>query len=181
MKKGYIITLKLVVISMLLLSCSKGQKNNVNFIKNLSNDTDFNLPLYNESLKILIDKNDIIYVTSLRQLYNLKESKYLKYKDFDSFLIEVINNDLLSKDELSKVSESNFKIDKVVQQKYDKEGLNYLLKEYSEKTNMSNKYYLTSDLNLNFKFSLMYIFFKNNYYVMQNDHSGKYVLIDKNI
>ena len=181
MKKGYMNKLKLLVVLMLLLSCRKEQKYNLEFIKNLSNDTDFNLPLYNESLKILINKNDVIYVTSLRQLYNLKESKHFNYKDFDSFLIEVINNDLLSKDNLSKISEFNFKIDKEIQEKYDNEGLNYLLKVYTEKSKMSNKYYIISDLNINTKFCLMYLFFKNNYYVIQNDHSGKYVLIDKNI
>ncbi|MFH6988384.1 hypothetical protein ACHRVW_11615 [Flavobacterium collinsii] len=181
MIKGYLNKLKFLVILVLLLSCSKEQKNNVDFIKNLSNDTDFNLPLYNESLKILIDKDDVIYVTSLRQLYNLKESKHFNYKDFDSFLIEVINNDLLSKDDLVKISETNFKIDKEIQEKYHKEGLNYLLKEYTEKTKMPNKYYIISDLNVNTKLCLMYLFFRNNYYVMQNDYSGKYVLIDKNI
>jgi len=179
--KQHIFKLIVIILSTLLYSCDKELLNDRKFIENLSNDVDFNLPLYNESLKILINKNDTIYSTSLRQLYSIKGKKYQNYKDFDSFLIETINGDLLSKSELTEISEYSFTLDKAVMKDYNNNGLNYLINEYCEKSPTINKYYILSSKSLNIKQTIMYFFFKNNYYVMQNDHSGKYVLINKNL
>lgn len=173
--------LVIVILTLLFYSCNKELLNDKKFIENLSNDKDFDLPLYNESLKILIDKNDTIYSTSIRQLYNINNENYKEYKDFDSFLIKVINEDLLSKSDLIKNSEFNFTLDKKIIDDYDNKGLNYLINTYCEKSNTKNKYYILNKLSLSQKQSLMFFFFKNNYYVMQNDDSGKYVLIDKNL
>lgn len=173
--------LLVIIFSFLLCACSKELKNDKKFIENLSNDVDFDLPLYNESLKIFINKDDTIYATSLRELYFIKNKNYKDYKDFDSFLINAINDNLLSKSDLIKNSDFNFVLDKTVMEDYNNNGINYLINKYCEKSDSKNKYYILSNLSFNIKRSLMYFFFKNNYYVMHNDHSGKYVLISKNL
>ncbi|KFF02623.1 hypothetical protein [Flavobacterium reichenbachii] len=170
-----------IILAFLFYSCNKELSNDEKFIESLSNDVDFNLPLHNESLKILIDKNDTVYSTSLRQLYEINNRNYKDYKDFDSFLIKAINEDLLSKSDLLKNSEYSFTLSEKLLHNYDNKGLDYLIKTYCEKSNSKNKYYIISGLSLNEKQSLMFFFFKNNYYVMQNDDSGKYVLINKNL
>jgi hypothetical protein len=168
--------LLVIIFPFLLYACSKELKNDKKFIENLSNDVDFDLPLYNESLKVFISKGDTIYATSLRELYFIKDKNY---KDFDSFLINAINDNLLSKSDLIKNSEFMFVLDKTVMEDYNNNGLNNLINKYCEKSDSKNKYYILSNLSFNIKQSLMYFFFKNNYYVMLNDHSGKYVLICK--
>jgi hypothetical protein len=173
---------KLLVIFLLFLfyACKKELVNDEKFIKNLSNDVDFNLPLYNESLIIFIKSSDSIYALSLRQLHTVNAKSYLEYKDFDSFLINSLNGDLLSKSDLIKNSEFAFKLDITVIRDYNSKGLDCLKNKYCEKSDINNKYYVLNDLSLNIKRSVMYFFFKNNFHIMQNDHSGKYVLIDKN-
>ncbi|EKT4510726.1 hypothetical protein RYR30_002566 [Flavobacterium psychrophilum] len=175
--------IKLLVIIVLLFSlfaCKKELANENRFIENLSNDENFDLPLYNESLMIFINKNDTVYITSLRQLYSIKEKHYKDYKDFDSFLIKVLNANLLSKSDLIKNSIFTFELNKTVLNEFNSKGLDYLKKTYCERANVENKFYIINNLSLDIKQSVMYFFFKNNYYIMQNDHSGKYVLIDKN-
>ncbi|WP_306352566.1 hypothetical protein [Flavobacterium sp. '19STA2R22 D10 B1'] len=168
------------VLLLITISCKKELSNNEKFIQNLSNDVNFELPIVNESLMIFIMKKDVIYITSLRQLYSIKNKRYKKFKDFDSFLIDAINNDLLSKEELEKNSIDSFKLNKIIMNEFKQKGIVYLKDSYCESSNTIRKYYLKKDLELNIKQSIMYLFFKNNYYVMQNDYSGNNVLIDKN-
>lgn len=172
--------LLILIICIFLCSCKNKLNNDIKFVQNLSNDVHFNIPFYNESLIIFISIDDIIIQTSLRELYTIKTRKYSKYKDFDSFLVTSLNNNLLIKSDFSLTSNLVFELNKNIMNEYNKKGLIYLKETYCEKSNDHKKYYIKSDLNLNIKQSLMYIFFKNNYYVMQNDHSGKFVLIDKN-
>ena len=77
------------------------------------------------------------------------------------FLIEVINNDLLSKSDLIKNSEFNFTLDEMITRDYHNKGLNYLLETYCEKSNIKKKYYILNKLTLKQKQSLMFLFFKN--------------------
>lgn len=162
------------------VSCKKELSNNEKFIQNLSDDIDFELPMVNESLMIFISKSDTICITSLRQLHSIHEKDNKGFNDFDSFLIEVINNDLLSKAELEKKSKIFFILDKTILSEFEQKGIEYLKNTYCETSNTKCKYYIKTNLDLNTRQSIMYIFFKNNYYVMQNDDTGNDVLIDKN-
>ncbi|RUT67722.1 hypothetical protein D0817_24910 [Flavobacterium cupreum] len=181
MNRNRIKLLATIVLLFSLFACKKELANENRFIENLSNDENFDLPLYNESLMIFINKNDTVYITSLRQLYSIKEKYYKDYKDFDSFLIKVLNGNLLSKSDLIKNSIFTFELDKNVLNEYNNKGLDYFKKTYCENSKIKDKFYITNNLSLDVKQSVMYFFFKNNYYIMQNDHSGKYVLIDKNL
>ncbi|MEP7094756.1 MAG: hypothetical protein ABI793_11920 [Flavobacterium sp.] len=170
-----------ITIFFTFLGCKKELANDNKFIQNLSDDINFEIPMVNESLMIFVKKNDIVYITSLRQLYSVKEKDFKKFKDFDSFLIEVINNDLLSKAQLELNSRSSFKLNSVIVNEFDQKGINYLKDFYCENSKTKNKFYLKLNLELNIKQSVMYVFFKNNYYIMQNDYTGNDVLIDKNL
>jgi len=151
------------------------------FIENLSNDSNFDLPLYNESLMIFVENKDTVYIKSLRQLFIIKEKKYKEYKNIDDFLFNVLNKNLLVKSDLDNIYTVSFKINKSLINEFKEKGLNYFKEEYCEISSIgNNKFYLKSNLNLNNKLNVMYIFFKNNYYVVSDDYSGKYVLIDKN-
>ncbi len=176
------IFITLFIFSLIItISCKKELSNNVRFIQGLSDDIDFDLPLVNESLLIFINKNDIIYATSLRQLYTIKKKNSKNIKDFDRFLIETINNNLLSENEIKESSTFFFIPNKEILKEFDKKGIEYLKITYCETTNIKGKYYIKTNLDFNTEQSIMYIFFKNNYYVMQNDDIGYYVLIDKNL
>jgi hypothetical protein len=176
--------LKLLVIIVLissLIGCKKELVNDEIFIKDLSNDLNFDLPLNNESLIIFINKNGTVFATSLRQLHSVKEKYYRNYIDFDSFLIKVLNSNLLSESDLIEISKFSFELNETVLNKYNNVGLDYLKKTYCENAKVKDKFYIINDLSIEVKQSVMYFFFKNNYYIMQNDYSGKYVLIDKNL
>lgn len=162
------------------ISCKNELSNNERFIQSLSDDINFDLPMVNEALIIFVNKNDIVYATSLRQLYSIKEKDNKGIKDFDNFLIEAINNNLLSENELKKNSIFFFNPNKDILKEFDEKGVEYLKSTYCETSNMVGKYYIKTNLDLNTKQSIMYVFFKNNYYIMQNDDTGNYVLIDKN-
>ena len=171
--------IKIVFLFLLMISCKKNLSNNHKFIESLSDDIDFNLPMVNESLIIFVCKNDIIYGTSLRELYSIKED--MEIKNFDYFLIEVINNNLLPENELKNNSTFFFSPNKEVLKKFKKKGIEYLIHIYCDTSNTMGKYYVKSNLDLNTKQTVMYIFFKNNYYIMEDDYSGKCVMIDKNL
>jgi hypothetical protein len=116
----------------------------------------------------------------LRQLYSIKEKEYKKFKDFDSFLIEAINNDLLSREKLEVNSISSFELNNTIVDEFKKEGLNHLKDVYCERDNSNKNLYIKTSLDLNEKKTIMYFFFKNNYYVGEDDYLGKYIIIDKN-
>lgn len=164
-----------------VFGCKNELYNNDRFIQNLSNDIDFEIPMVNESLMIFIKKKDSVYVTSLRQLYFLKEKKYMNIKDFDSFLVDAINGDILLGKEISENSSFSFSLDKSILNEYKHNGTEYLLNTYCEKAKTGNKFYIKAGLDLILKYTIMYILFKNNYYIMHEDYNGKYVLIDKNL
>lgn len=172
--------LLIVLLTFFFIGCKKELVNSDCFIRNLSNDIDFDLPLYNESLMIFINKNNSIYITTLRQLYFIKENKYNNYKDFDSFLIDALNGDLLSEHDLSTGSFFEFKLNNNIQNEFNGGGLDYLKKMYCEFDNNNDRFYLRNNLSLNYKNNIMYFFFKNNYYVLQDDYIGRYILIDMN-
>jgi hypothetical protein len=169
-----------IALIFLVLSCKNELINDNKFIQNLSDDIDFELPMVNESLMIFIKKNDVVFITSLRKLYSIKEKEYKEFKDFDSFLIEVINNDLLSREKLEVNSISSFELNNAIVDEYKKKGLNHLKDVYCERCNSNKNLYIKTSLDLNEKKTIMYLFFKNNYYVGEDDYLGKYILIDKN-
>lgn len=170
----------LFTLLFITISCKDKLSNSENFIQNLSNETDFELPMANESLLIFVLKDDIVYMTRLRQLYLLKEKDSKGSKDFDRFLVDVINKNLLSKEELKSSSIDTFKLNREILSQFEKKGIDYLKKKYCDTTSVKGKLYLKQNLDFNLQQNLMYIFFKNNYYIMQNDYTGKNVLIDKN-
>ncbi|MET3047390.1 hypothetical protein [Flavobacterium covae] len=171
--------LAIIFIAFSVFSCKKELINDDNFVRNLSNDNDFNLPLHNESLMIFVSKDNTIYITNLRQLYSLKQSNYTHYKDFDEFLVDALNKNLLSKSDLVSNSEFNFKLNETILSEFNENGLDGLKSKYCEKSDVKGKLYLKNSLSPDIKKSVMYFFFKMNYYIMQNDYSGKDVLIDK--
>lgn len=171
----------IIVVIFSVFSCRKELVNDDYFVRNLSNDVNFDLPLQNESLMIFINNNNTIYVTSLRELNSIKKNKYNNYKNFDDFLIEVLNNNLLSKSDLINNSVFRFKLNNVILNEFAEKGLDKLKNKYCENTETKDKFYLKNSLNSDVKKNIMYLFFKKNYYIMQNDYSGKYVLIDKNL
>ncbi|KDN54719.1 hypothetical protein [Flavobacterium seoulense] len=170
----------LIGIVFLVFSCKKELINDDYFVRNLSNDNNFNLPLHNESLMIFINKGNTVYVTSLRQLYFIKENNYGDFKNFDDFLVKALNKNLLSKSDLINNSEFNFKLNETISNEFKVNGLDGLKSKYCESSDFKDKFYLRSNLSPDIKKSIMYFFFKMNYYIMQNDYSGKDVLIDKN-
>lgn len=170
-----------IVLLFNLLSCKRGLNNDEKFIQNLSNDLDFELPIANESLMIFINKNDTVYVTSLRQLYFANEKNYKRFENFDDFLIKVLNNDLLTKIELDIISKTKFILNKNIEIEFNQNGLDYFKSNYCEKIDTTKKLYMKNSLAFDIKFSVMYFFFKNNYYVGLDDYLGKYILIDKTI
>lgn len=170
------------VLCFLFISCKKELINDESFIRNLSNDLNFEMPLHNEALIILINtEGDSIYATSLRQLNQIRKKNYDdNFKNFDDFLVEVLNNNLLFKSELLENSMFSFKLDKNISQEFRDKGISFFKEKYCEKSKVQGKYYIKRDLNLTIKYNIMYFFFKSNYYIMQNDYSGNDVLIDKN-
>lgn len=162
------------------LSCKRELNNDSKFIQNLSNDINFELPIVNESTMIFINKKDTVYITNLRQLYLVREKKYKWITDFDDFLIKVINNNLLTKTELNFISKIKFKLNKNIECEFDKSRINYFKRNYCEKTDDRKRLYIKNKLAFDVKFSVLYFFFKSNYYVERDDYLGKYILIDKN-
>ncbi|MBC7438965.1 MAG: hypothetical protein H7250_03135 [Flavobacterium sp.] len=179
-KNSFVYYLILIFLVLVVQSCKKKPLNNINFIKNLSNDIDFNLPLYNESLMLFVKKNDTIYIKSLRELYLINQKKYFKIKSFDGFLTKVLNNDLLETSDLKNDFVVCFKLDKNVLKEFNEKGIENLKIKYCDNGEDKIKFFLKNNLNQYMKQNLMYHFFKNNYYIVNNCHSGKYVLIDKN-
>jgi hypothetical protein len=171
----------IIFIAFSVFSCKKELINDDYFVRNLSNDNNFNLPLHNEALMIFINSGNTIYVTNLRQLYSLKQTNYSHYKDFDEFLVKVLNENLLSKSDLISNSEFNFKLNETILSEFNENGLDGLKSKYCKKSDVKGKLYLQNSLNTDIKKNVMYFFFKMNYYIMQNDYSGNDVLIDKNL
>jgi hypothetical protein len=174
-------TIFLLLLLVITISCKKELSNNEKFIQNLSNDINFDLPMVNESLIIFVNKKDFVYATSLRQLYSIKEKYNKRIRHFDNFLIEVINNNLLSEKEIKDNSIFFFNPNEKILKDFDKKGIEYFKSVYCEISDTKRKYYIKTNLDLNTRQSIMYIFFKNNYYIMQDDYIGKDVLIDKNL
>lgn len=174
----------IILFMLLAISCKDVHKsklvNDVDFIRNLSNDKEFDLPFQHESLMMFICENDIIYVTSLRQLHNLNVKKYINYENFDDFLIKSLNSNLLTTSDLINISRIDFKLDTMIYKDFYENGLEYLKIKYCDKSEDIDKLYTKKNLSLQETINVMYYFFKKNYYVLQNDYSGKNVLIDKN-
>jgi len=169
-----------VVFIIFFSSCENKTINSTKFIENLSNDLDLNLPLVNESLMIFVCKNENIYVTSLRKLHFIYKKKQKDFINFNTFLYGVLNNDLLSEVELKTNSVDTFCLNINIVNEFNGNSINYIIATYCEKSSVKGKFYLKNKLNLNIKQSVIYFLFKNNYYILQNDYLGKYVVIDKN-
>ena len=175
--------IKLILLFVLLFSftaCKNELKNDIRFIENLSNNETLELPFYNESVKIFIKIDETVYVTRLRQLYFLRDKNYKEYQDFDKFLVKAINGKLLSKSDLDENWIPNFSLNKKILNEFNTKDLDYLKNAYCENANMKNKYYTTNILDWDAEQTLLYIFFKNNYYITEDDYLGKTVLTDKN-
>lgn len=170
----------LVFISFFLISCKKELKNDISFINNLSNETEYDLPFINESLIIFVKGGDRIFVTSIRKLFEEYSDNYSKKYSFDDFLVRVINDSMFDKEQMKNVSVHEFKVDNNIVNLYEKKGLNYLITEYCQKTNKKSTLFLKQNLNVEVQFNIMYYFFKNNYYLVEDDYEGRYILINKN-
>src|SRR5690606_1454824 len=98
----YVILISL--ISLLFLNCRKNLKNDIYFIENLSNDIEFDIPFKNESVIIILKREDKLFISSLRMLYNEFTKNYKNKNSFDDFLVMVINNNMLNKEQIGNVS-----------------------------------------------------------------------------
>jgi len=174
-----IFTAVIFLVLFFFMSCKKKLRNDEKFIKSLSSNSNFDFPIINESLLIFVIKSDKLYITSLRQLYLMKEKEYKQFTDYNDFLIKVINDDFLSKEELECISEDIVQLDERIANDFEQRGIEYLKKNYCENSISKNKIYLKTDIDLKVKYSILYYFFRNNYHVMFNDYSGNYVLIYK--
>lgn len=169
-----------LIIIMLVSGCVKELSNSTKFIEGLSGDNNFELPMVNESLMIFIGKNENVYITSLRNLHSLYSGKYDKHVDFYEFLVNAINEDLLLESELKEISINPFKLNKSIIDLFQDKGVKYVIRTYCKASNVECKYYLERGLDIDLKQNINYFLFKNNFYIVQNDYSGDYVLIDKN-
>jgi len=172
--------LLVVMLSSFMMSCKKELKNDILFINNLSNETEYDLPFVNESLIIFVKDGDRIFVTSIRKLFEEYSESYKKKYSFDDFLVNVINNKELSVSQIDRVSNYNFKMNQNIADLYKNHDLNYFITKFCYKSNSLNKFYIKEDLSFDEKNNVMFYFFKNNYYVMFNDYDGRFVLINKN-
>lgn len=170
----------ITIISFFLIGCDKRLKNDVDFINQLSSNVDFELPLISEPIIIFLQTDNKLYITSLRNLYNEYIENYKSQYSFDEFLVEVINKNRLSKEQVVKVSDFNYNINKQIASLYDNNELDYFIKTYCRKGKYKDQLYLTNDVDVEMQFNIMYYFFKNNYYLVEDDYEGYYVLINKN-
>lgn len=172
--------LLIVLLSFFVISCKKELKNDGDFIEKLSNEIDEEMPLLSEPIIILIKREDKLFISSIRMLFEEYSRHYKAKYTFDDFLVMVINNNMFTKEQMNNISVHNFKLDGNVSDLYNNKGLDYLISEYCEKTNKHNTLFLKQNLSVEVQFNIMYYFFKNNYYLLEDDYEGRFILINKN-
>lgn len=171
----------LIIIAIFLASsCKKELRNNEVFIEKLSHEIDEETPLISQPIIILIKSDDKIFISSIRTLFEEYSKNYKNEYCFEEFINMVINDNMFDKEQMGNVSVHNFKVDNNIKNLYEDKGLNFLITEYCEKTNKQNVLFLKQHLNVEVQFNIMYYFFKNNYFLLEDDYEGRFILIDKN-
>jgi hypothetical protein len=171
----------LIIIAIFLASsCKKELRSNEVFIEKLSQEIDEEIPLISEPLIIIIKKEDKLFISSTMILFEEYSKNFKKRYTFEDFLDMVLNNDLFDKEQMRNVSVHDFKVDDNIANFYESKGLNYLITEYCEKISKHNTLFLKQNLDVEVQFNIMYYFFKNNYYLVEDDYEGRFILIDKN-
>jgi len=169
-----------VILTFFMISCKNELKNDSDFIEKLSHEIDEEMPLISESIIILIKSDNKIYISSIRTLFEEYSKNYKTKYSFEDFIDMVINDNMFNKEQMENISVHNFKVDNNIANLYGDKGLNYLISEYCEKTNKNNTLFLKQNLNLEVQFNIMYYFFKNNYFLLEDDYEGRFILINKN-
>ncbi len=172
-----------LILLLLALNCQQNKLvNNISFIKNLSNDTNFKLPLKNGNIKIFFIKDNYFYETSLTILHHIMMNEFKNYNDFDLFLEKVINENLLTTSIVQKYYYSVFKhkISETIFLEYEKKGIKFMKEKYCFFNKKFNTWEIKSNISTNNCQNIMYIFFKNNYYIYEGDINSGYLLYEFN-
>lgn len=172
--------IKSITMICFVLSCENKNKliNSKDFVNKLYNEEDLKLPLVTESAIIFIKVEDEILITSVRNLIKIKNKNYKYFKNSDEFMFKAINYNFLKKNDFIKEITPIFKLEDKIIEEYYKFGLKFLIKNYCVSSNKNLN--LKSIPNQNMEDTLLYIFFKNNYYIMEDDYDGVYALINRN-
>lgn len=172
--------LLIVLLSFFIISCKKELKNDGDFIEKLSNEIDEEMPLLSEPIIILIKREDKLFISSVKMLFEEYSKNYKSKYSFEDFINMVVNDKMFNKEQMGTISLHNFKVNDNIANMYEHKGLNYLINEYCEKTNKLNTLFLKQSLDVGIQYNIMYYFFKNNYYLVEDDYEGRFILINKN-
>jgi hypothetical protein len=163
-----------LVLLLFTSSCTKKEYYSKEIINEISKG-DFIIPsVYgNLSLYVSVD-NKHLAQTGINLLHTMYENDYSKrYSSFSSFLFNALNQKLkFEEDYIKKRNGSVFQIDEKIRSQYEKGGLNYLIKNYCQKTD--NNYKISNTLHGNSKFTVLYYFSINGYKILEDDNLGAY-------
>lgn len=160
-------------ISVILNSCigTETKQNNAAFVNVLCQNSKVeSTKSSQEAFIILVRCNDDIFLTRLN-LLNLTYEKYYK-KEFlyCQYIANVIKEkNFISKELLEDISFGNkFSLDLQVESEYKLNGLEYLKNKYFESNiwRNSNEIYLKTGLEGNTQFTVLYLCFINNYFIV---------------
>jgi len=174
------IVLVIIILSFFMISCKSELKNDKEFIEKLSHEIDEDMPLISQPIIILLKSDNKIYKSSIRTLFEEYSKNYKTKYSFEDFIDMVINDNMFNKEQMENISVHYFKVDNDIANLYEGKGLNYLITEYCEKTNKNNTLFLKQNLNVEVQFNIMYYFFKNNYFLLEDDYEGRFILLNKN-
>jgi hypothetical protein len=115
--------------------------------------------------------------SNIQSLYNIFKKRHSKsYKNFEDFLFYALNQKItLNKEDFKGRNKVVFTMQKDIEKEYKKSGLDVLLQKYFKKNvNVYNANAI--DMSTETLFSLLYIFYTNNYEIYFDDPSGFYTV-----
>ncbi len=166
-----------IIIAFCVISCNDNTKRECiydNFIREYSKgDFESDIPPINFGYLFFAETNDgFIIITNNFYLYQIFKKYYLQeFSDFHNFLCSLYKGKTVLQEEylneVMSIDNFIFKNDSI----FENSNLSDLKKKY-----LIDNQYLKSNISLtkNEVFSLLYHFFKNQYYVLHDDYSGSY-------